>query len=189
MEKTGNLLGRIKRASLGTGAKDLYPIGTPVTDQGYIQTVPSSGDVLFSTSTTAVNTTTYIINSDYVTFDSEIDPKDQVSVYYGGRLLTKNTTTYHSFDLAYDSNENNSDIVIPAGFTINTGTTCTITLSFQPQVGVKIKIVKSTGKIWYNQGVDAATNGNSLLYSSTVQAKFLLEQQSGLPDKYQYGQI
>ena len=189
MEKTGNLLGRIKRASLGTGAKDLYPIGTPVTDQGYIQTVPSSGDVLFSTSTTAVNTTTYIINSNYVTFDSEIDPKDQVSVYYGGRLLTKNTTTYHSFDLAYDSNENNSDIVIPAGFTINTGTTCTLTLSFQPQVGVKIKIVKSTGKIWYNQGVDAATNGSSLLYSSTVQAKFLLEQQSGLPDKYQYGQI
>jgi hypothetical protein len=189
MQKIGNVLGRIKRSTLGTGANNLYPAGTPVTDQSYIQTIPSSGDNLLSTSTVAVNTTTYEINSSYITFDEGIDPKDQVSVYYGGRLLTKNSSTYHDFSLAYDSNENNSDIIIPAGFTITTGTTCTLTISFLPKIGVNIKIVKSTGKTWYNQGINSATDGNSLLYSNTVQARFLLEQQSGLPDKYQYGQI
>jgi hypothetical protein len=32
------------------------------------------------------------------------------------------------------------------------------------------------------------SNGVSLLETNTIPARFLLERQSGLPDKYQYGQ-
>jgi hypothetical protein len=78
---------------------------------------------------------------------------------------------------------------VPPQFTISTGTTSTLVLSFVPRAGVRIKLVKSIGRIWYDRGYDTPSNGTSLLNSQSVQAKFLLEQQSGLPDKYQYGQI
>jgi hypothetical protein len=187
MEKTGNVLGRIKRSTLGTGPKDLYVAGTPVVDHSKVQTVPSAGDELITQIITATNTTTYEITE--ISLDADVSPSDQLKVFYGGMLLSKSTSTVHNTILGFDSNENNSDYEVPPQFTISTGTTSTLVLSFVPKAGVRIKLVKSIGRIWYDRGYDTPSNGTSLLNSQSVQAKFLLEQQSGLPDKYQYGQI
>jgi hypothetical protein len=187
LSKQGNILSRIRRSTLGTGAKDVYPIGAAVTSQGREQTIPSSGDFSIVEIITATNTTTYSFST--IGFDSSISANDQVSVYYGGKLLSKVPRVVHNFELGYDSAENNSDSTLPPDFVITTGTTATITLSFLPIENVRIRVVKSVGNIWYRQGINAATDGNSLLYSDSIQAIFLLEEQSGLPDKYQYGQI
>ena len=187
LSKQGNILSRIRRSTLGTGAKDIYPIGAAVTSQGREQTIPSSGDSSIVEVITATNTTTY--NFSTIGFDPSISANDQVSVYYGGKLLSKVSRVIHDFELGYDSAENNSDSTLPPDFVITTGTTATITLSFLPIENVRIRVVKSVGNIWYRQGIDTATDGNSLLYSDSIQAIFLLEEQSGLPDKYQYGQI
>jgi hypothetical protein len=62
-------------------------------------------------------------------------------------------------------------------------------LNFIPQPNVTINMVSRGGKVWYTQGANEASNGVSLLESTTPQAIFLLERQSGLLDKYQYGQL
>lgn len=187
LSKQGNLLSRLRRSTLGTGAKDSYPVGTSVISQGREQTIPSSGDSSIVEVFTATNTTSYAFST--INFDTDVVATNQVSVYYGGRLLNKSSTVVHNAELGYDTGENNSDTVLPPEFTISTGTTATLILSFVPMNNVRIKVVKSIGNIWYNQGVGTATDGNSLLYSASIQAIFLLEEQSGLPDKYQYGQI
>jgi len=62
-------------------------------------------------------------------------------------------------------------------------------LNFIPQPNITINMVSRGGKVWYTQGTNEASNGASLLESTTPQAIFLLERQSGLLDKYQYGQL
>ena len=48
--------------------------------------------------------------------------------------------------------------------------------------GVLITVIQRTGKDWYS-------GSGSLLTDTSVQAKFLQEQEATLPDKYHYGQL
>jgi predicted lipoprotein len=190
MARNGNILSQLRRGTFGTGAKEFYDIGTAVIDQSKSQSIPYQETVqVMSTSTT--NTTTYVLNS--FSFDSSIEPENQIEVYYAGRLLQKPTSTNeiryaHNNSVAYDSNEINSfgtssNIVLGPDFSveiINT-TTANLILSFNPVENKKLSVVKRFGQIWYDSGFASATNGESLLDSNSPQAVFLKERLALLP--------
>jgi len=113
MVKTGNILSSLRRATLGTGARDSYPIGTEVMDQGRDQTIFQGQQVFEVLNTLTVNTqTSYsftgVINivtdpKQYGSVTLLTDPADQIDVFYAGRLLNKTDTSYHDPAIAYDS--------------------------------------------------------------------------------------
>lgn len=194
-EKVGNVLRRIKRATLGTGARDIYVTGTAVIDQGRNQNVPYNDtvvtystvtSVIFSTSTTDISIANFV-------FNDGADPADQIEVYYRGRKLVKSVVNKHNFEASYDSGENaTSDTDIPAEFTVeNISGTNFLRLNLTENIvdNARVVVIQKKGQLWYERGANTVTNGISLIDSNTIQAKFLLEKQSGIPDKYQYGQL
>lgn len=193
--KTGNVLSRIKRATLGTGAKDLYNAGTAVLDQGRNQNVPYKETVYtYNTVTNVVTTTnTASVVLSTIEFNENADLSDQVEVYYRGRKLIKSTVSKHNFDVSYDSGETvYSDTDIEPEFTVNSVAGQNIlTLNLQETIvnNARITVIHKKGQLWYEQGTTTVTNGLSLLETNTVQAQFLLDKQAGIPDKYQYGQL
>ena len=109
MAVNGNTLSRIKRATLGTGPKDVYPIGTEVLDQGVRQILPYKETV--NVSTTAVPkdlNTVYVIEEmtvtkgNGITFNTTSDYQDWVRVYHGGMPLRKDPTYVHDTSVLYD---------------------------------------------------------------------------------------
>jgi hypothetical protein len=185
--KTSNMLGQLRRTTLGTGARNVYPEGTAVIDQGRTQNIPVSDQVLIQ-STTATSST-YIINpitttstGDGIILDLNVDAINQIEVYYSGRLLSKSTATIHNFDLAYDSGEYSSDSIKVADYTVDLASqTITLLCPFTTTTNT-ITVIQRKGTNWNNSGA-------SLLNSNTAQAQFLQQRQSGLPDKYQYGKF
>ena len=205
-EKTSNSLKRIRRGTLGTGVRSSYVAGTAVVDAGKVQTIPSSEEV-FKQDFTTTNATTYVLTD--IPF-GDVDFTDvngieqsfnnqEIEVYYAGRKLQKPTysavndviryktdTTVH-----YDSNVTTDEQLAPE-FSIEISTTSEYLLVLNLPVveeNKRLTVIKHQARVWYNKGDNTATDGNSLLQSSTVQAEFLQERQSGLPDKYQYGQL
>jgi hypothetical protein len=193
MAKNGNILSRITRATLGTGAKSSYKAGTKIIDQGPNQTIPftEATDIRTFTST---NTTSYVISN--IDFNLGANIHDQVEVYFGGRRLVKpvpSTTLrlLHDTTSTYDSGETRSYIELPAEFTItaeSTSSTAILELNINYlQENKIITVVKKNSTHWYNAGVGVPTNGQSLLNANTVQAQFIKERTASLPDKYYYG--
>jgi len=119
-----NVLGQLRRSTLGTAPCFNNRVGTRVIDQSPSQTVPF-GENIYRQSQLTVSTATnytistvkqivrYNINSantgtfanDGITLStaSGILAADQISVYYGGRLLNKVGTYHQNIDLSYDS--------------------------------------------------------------------------------------
>ena len=149
-EKNNNVLSKIKRATLGTGAKEYLSAGTWVIDQSKRQTVPfKENTVVQAVSTT---TSTISINTSTIVFDPLALLHDQVEVYYGGKLLEKPTASgvfryVHDASLYYDSV--NMSVKGP-DFTI-TGTiaTATLILSFIPDIDKEISVVQRRSRFWY----------------------------------------
>lgn len=190
MEKNGNILSRITRATLGTGARSEYPIGTTVVDQGAEQTIPFSESRKLQ-QFTATNTTTYFITTATISLAPGVDAHDQVSVYYGGQLLQKPTPlgvtrVSHNPMISFDSGENSSDTVLPSEFNLSFDGTLTINVPIL--VGTLITVVKNQSSLWYEPGNGLPANGDSLLLANTLQAQFLRERTATIPDKYYYAQ-
>jgi hypothetical protein len=203
MSLNNNILGRIKRATLGTGALFFVPAGTLVLDGSISQTVPTNNSALIQNIITT-NTTTYAISTVTVNTNLSsgdgilINPNiistnglvDQVEVYYAGVLLRKTSSIYHDSEIGYDTDENSSDTVIPAEFSItynkNTNVaSITLNLSQLRKLklvqGGRLTLVQKVDKTWYSAGKQL-----SLLDDTTPQSTFLQGRLSGLPDKYQY---
>ena len=189
-----NRLGQLRRGTLGTGVRDLYSIGTAVVDAGRKQTIFTNEPTLVQNILTT-NTSTYLINEvaststgNAIILDTDVDLTTQIDVYYAGRLLNKTTSTVHSIDISYDSS-GESDIIIDPEFTlITSGTVNYVNLTLSPlkwptgiEKGKRLSIVKNTGLSWYTPNQTL-----SLLDETTIQAKFLQESSSGIPDKYFY---
>lgn len=123
IDYSNNVLGQLRRATLGTGPKDVSVIDTIVFDQGSLQNIPSysesilvqstlttAGTVVYSIST-ASTVTNYNVGSiftgtfinDGITLSPLINAIDQVTVYYGGRLLNKVGTYQQDVNISYNS--------------------------------------------------------------------------------------
>jgi hypothetical protein len=193
--KSGNVLSRIKRATLGTGAKEIYEAGTAVIDQSRNQNIPYNETVItYNTFTSIISTTsTTDVSISGFTFNNGADPADQIEVFYRGRKLVKSAVSKHNFEVSYDSNETSlSDTDIPAEFTVeNVSGENVLRINLTENIvdNARVVVIQKKGQLWYERGANTVTNGLSLIDSNTVQAQFLLEKQSGIPDKYQYGQL
>jgi hypothetical protein len=188
---SNNVLGNLKRATLGTAARDYYPAGTTLVDQGRFQTIPfKETRKVYTTATT--NAVSYSFG------DLGLNPlttaTNQVEVYYGGVLLRKptissNTLTMHDSSIAFDSGEVNSlgissDIVLEPQFTIAiSGTNYTVNLNLDAITsGTNLVVVHTTATDWYD-------SNDSLINDRSIQANFLRDNPATLPDKYHYGQL
>jgi hypothetical protein len=193
-DDSNNMLGQLRRGTLGTGVRELYSIGTSVIDAGRGQTIPTN-ELILVQNTLTNSTSTYQINSvastatgDAIVLDNNLDLGSQIDVYYAGVLLHKTTSTVHNVDVSYDS-DTASDIVIDPEFTVVTiGAVNYINLSLSPlkwpngiERGKRLTIIKNTGQTWYTPGQTL-----SLLNEVTIQAKFLQQSSAGIPDKYFY---
>jgi hypothetical protein len=189
-----NTLGQLRRGTLGTGVREIYAIGTTVVDVSRSQTIATNETSSVQNRLTT-GTSTYQINSfaststgDGIVLDSSSNLISQIDVYYAGMLLKKTTSTVHILDTSYDSDAA-SDIIIDPEFTIlTTGTINYVKLSLSTlkwpngiEKGKRLTIVKNTGQTWYTPGQTL-----SLLNEVTVQARFLQDSSSGIPDKYFY---
>ena len=157
-EKTGNTLTRLFRGTLGTGIQS-HSGGTRVVDASNKQEIPYE-DTL----------TTYEASGDgsTVSFDTniDIDNKNQIIVLVGGTA----TEDYYvgngadATDITADTTETTAD-------TTNAGTDIVFTTA--PASGVKIRVTKKTGSVWYNQGETTAADGKGLQASTGKEVKFL----------------
>jgi hypothetical protein len=193
-DDSNNTLGQLRRGTLGTGVREIHSIGSTVVDSGRVQTI-STNELTLVQNTSTTDTSTYLINDisstllgDAIILDTNLDLTSQVDVYYAGILLKKTTSTVHSVDISYDS-DSSSDIIIDPEFTIiSTGTINYVNLSLSPlkwpngiEVGKRLTITKNTGQTWYTPGQTL-----SLLNEVTMEARFLQQSSSGIPDKYFY---
>jgi hypothetical protein len=142
----GNELGQLRRGTLGTMPKDVYPAETLVVDQGNIQTMPFQEFV--QTTSTIITTSTQVSFdlTGYINFNTTTNYTDQVEVRYGGRLLLKPglTTSVHDKDAAYDSVAT-ADTILSPEFTI-TSTSSVLTINFTPTAGVKLEVTTRNSK-------------------------------------------
>jgi hypothetical protein len=186
MAINGNVLSVIKRSTLGTGAGIDYPATTTVVDAGVIQSVPDRSFTFIqnlittNTSTYTISTSTTKQTGDGITLTANISGKDQIEVWYAGRQLSKTAQISHNNNIGFDSGENNSDTVIPPEFTVDVASQ---TLTLMPidglNQGMRLTIIQRKDGVWQYPG-------QSLLDGTTAQSNFLLQRQSGIPDKYQY---
>jgi hypothetical protein len=199
--KAGNVLSQLRRTTLGTCSRSVYPAGTSVVDQSYNQAIPVNEVTLVQTYSTssnvfAISTVTSTSTGNGIILLPGIAPENQIQVFYAGKLLSTATYIVHDFNNGYDSGDIShrtgiaslSDTTFAPEYSINRiGQVVTISDATMRKLNtntstVTITVVKKTGHIWTDPGT-------SLLNSSTPQAQFLHERQSGLPDKYQYGKF
>jgi hypothetical protein len=178
LAKEGNVLKQLRRSTLGTGPAFLSEVGTKIIDQSPQQTIPYSDSVITQTAITTTSTS-YNINTGTISFVSGINPVDQVSVYYKGRLLRKTGLDIHDSSISFNTTSLSLISLLPE-FTINTGTN-QIQLNIEQGVveGMELMIVQRKGQLW--------TGTESLLTSPVIQADFLRDKESSLPDINYYG--
>jgi hypothetical protein len=176
--KDGNVLKQLRRNTLGTAAAFLSEVGTRVTDQSPQQSVPYADTTLVQ-STLTTTATSYTIDPTIISLLPSVSATDQVSVYYGGRLLRKSIATVHDTNLSFDTTASSLVILAPE-FSINTSTNeLQLNISNGVVSGLELKIVQKTGQVW--------SGTESLLTSDAIQAKFLRAKGAELPDIFYYG--
>ena len=187
LEIEGNTLKKIKRATLGTGAKDYYSVGTSLVDQSARQEVPHT-DALVACYTQTDGRTFYNFSDMTFRKGTQIEIldsaslQDQVEVFCGGVKLNKSGVVVHDPAIAYDSGEitasgQSSDVVIPPQFTVETNG---ISLS-NDVADLNLTIIQKKTASWNSEP------GVSLINDSTLPAIFLRDKPAVLPDKYHYG--
>jgi hypothetical protein len=211
---TGNILRNLKRATLGTAARDYYPAGTTLIDQGRFQTIPFKENItrdVFEVGSDTTITSWDLVNIQLSTSTNQYGLTDfdqQVEVYYGGRLLRKSTTstnvlTIHDSRVSFDSGETNSsnissDVVLQPEFTITTNTNAGYTLHLAlselststTATTVTVGLTTGTRIVVVQTTATVWYNGDdSLVTNNSIQANFLRDKPATLPDKYHYGQL
>ena len=161
--RTGNVLGQLRRGTLGTSTPTLHSIGTVVQDIGPTETIPYFDDTIIDTVisngvSTSIGELTYI-----PTHVNEVD------VFVGGYRLKKGvwedtslTSTYELFEESNGypySDEGNS--TFPAEFSVD-GINNKITLTTAAAEGAKVVIVKKVGKEWNDAGKSLANSNNKI---------------------------
>ena len=166
---TGNVLGQLRRGTLGTSPKVFSQSGTAVIDQGTSQSIPYADRILKQNTLTEALVNTYFIStSDYVyqyntgtlstgtwfndginlvtleLGNSTIDPSNQIEVYYGGRKLNKGYTYYQDPEISFDSQEIRR---ISSLLQINTTATTAGLPAATERVGTTY-IVTTTNQVW-----------------------------------------
>ena len=161
--KEGNTLKQLRRGTLGTGVKSVYPAGQKVFDQNISKTIPYK-DMTQSQSFNGDGATTAF------TLGFDVTSADEIEVFSAGSRLRK--TTLQSFDPAVALDSPDGDTTLPEEFTLNGQV---LTLSAIPALNTKVTVIKKTGQTWTNTGETLGEAENSI-------ARFLRAGTSALPE-------
>lgn len=168
--KNGNVLGQLRRATLGTGAPVQHSVSSTVLDIGPTETIPYADRHIVET--TVSNGVDTDINLNYVpkVYDplSSQHHSDTIDIFVGGYRLKK--VDYQLFDETNGypySPEGDSDM--PAEFETdgtNYGTTEVpvgrITLTTPALENSKVVVVKKIGRGWEDPGMDLTNSNNDI---------------------------
>ena len=154
--KSGNILSRVRRGTLGTGIK-AHIGGSTVVDASGKQTVPYS-DTIYSNTHTG--------NGSKVSFTTTIAPSSasQLDIFIGGQRLLLTSEDGSTVNYSVD------------------GSTANVVLSSPPAANVQVKILQKKGQVWYTQGLSTASDGNGLQQSITNQARFIADEPTNSPE-------
>ena len=152
--KTNNVLGQIRRGTLGTGIKR-HGSGTEVVDASGTQTIPYADTVYTNTFTGDGSTVIYAL-SQTPSSASELD------IFIGGQRLL--LTSEDGSTINYSVSGSN------------------VTLSTAPASATQIKILHKKGQVWYTAKDGNPADGKGLQASSTQQAKFIANEPTNAPE-------
>ena len=153
--RNGNEISQFRRGTLGTGVKDMYLIGTTVSNASGKNTMPYKDETI-STIFTADGTS--------ATYDLDFTPTsvNEFEVFVAGRRLRKNAIDSYKFDdvngpIALDSPQ--GDETVSAEYTINGNE---LVLSDTPIQNTKVIVVRKQGQIWKDPGVPLADSDSPI---------------------------
>jgi hypothetical protein len=205
--KTENTLGQLRRGSLGTPIAEIHELGSKVVDVGVTETIPYTetqekidiisdgssvefGPYDFISSTPTSNRPFYkmnipirnnageIIDILYPSIPEENVVCDEVEIFVGGRRLNKDSTKLYEETLGASSPT--ADIDVEADFSVNRETK-TIRLTTPVPAGIRITILRRTGKVWLEKGETTASKGATMLDNDTVIINFIEQRSTLLP--------
>jgi hypothetical protein len=104
---------------------------------------------------------------------------NDIEVFVGGRRLVKNPRQI--FDSSEGAYSPDADKQVEAEFSVN-GINKSIRLTEVPSAGTRITIIKKIGSVWYDNGLNTATTGISLIDNTGPIPKFIQEKTSELPE-------
>ncbi len=134
----GNVLGQLRRGTLGTGVRALHKQGSFVQDIGVSETIPYTED----TSITQVDSDgTTTVNLNYIPTST-----DEIEVFVGGRRLKKHSYSEYSIALNYPESPE-GDVNYAAEFIVD-GETSKVTLRDAPIFGTRVVVAKRLGTSW-----------------------------------------
>ena len=186
--KNGNVLSRLRRATLGTGAAQVYPVGSHVQDIGPSETIPyrdttqieqitTTGEsnieipfvptsvdeievfvggydtaltwatgVLYSVGTIVqVGSYTYRCVTEHTSGTVFSADSTNWHFFVGNLRLKKHAFQVHNVSIHPESPE--GDVSFAADFTVD-GTTNAVQLTNALDAGVRVTVVKKTGRLW-----------------------------------------
>ena len=143
--KTNNTLGQLMRGTLGTAISSTIVSGTKVIDASLVQEIPYTDTTKVSTLNGDGSTVAFTMVNDADSVAFTASATTQLVVQVGGTKITDYTVDGSS----------------------------TITLGSAPASGVRVRITKKIGSVWYNQGTGTASDGLGLQASTSPQVQFL----------------
>lgn len=189
LNKSGNVLSQLRRGVLGSPIENSLPVGTSVVNLGKSELIPyvdtqERADFVSDGSSLIIGPLEYIpIKSERATWSRETIPTefgacDMLEVFVGGTRLRKDSLTVFDENINYTSPD--GDRVLEAEFSVD-GSTAFIRLTSAPPAGTRIRIIRKIGRLWYDQGIETASRGITLLDNESAIAKFIDRKNTLLP--------
>ena len=171
--RDGNTLKQLRRATMGTGAKDVYKEGTEIYQQSIDQNIPYKDETI-----------TLTLDGDGTTTDFQLDwtptSVNEFEVFVAGQRMRKNSIESYQFETV-DGNSNTvsapqmdspeGDQTLPPEFTV---TDTTLTLAQPAPENSKIIIIRKQGRTWSDPGTQLSKAKGNI-------ARFLRNSTTDLP--------
>jgi hypothetical protein len=188
-EKSGNVLRKLRRGSLGSAIAEVHPRDHHVVDVSVYQNVPYNEeeeklDFVSDGSTLLIGPLSFVPESgNYNNWYRQSIPEnyyqcDTIEVFVGGARLKKMPTDVYDETLGFLSPS--ADKKLEADFSVD-GISPYIRLTSPPPAGTRIYIIRRTGRTWYDRGAETASKGLTFFKNSTDIVKFIKKNTSELP--------
>ena len=138
--KDGNLLRQIRRGTLGTGIKDVYPAGTEIEPAGKEKNVPYRDQTLVQN---------FVATEGQTDFELDFVPNsvNDFEVFAAGTRLRK--TSLEKFVIGAELDSPEGDVTLAPEFTLDGST---LVLANAMAAKQKVTIVRRVGQLWGPQG-------------------------------------
>ena len=167
----GNVLGQLRRGTLGTGVRSKYTVGTFVQDIGASETIPYSdssvtaeftadgSDIVNLTFVPTKSATDWVYDAGFVSsIPAGYGQADDIEVFAGGVRLKKKP--YHVYSATTYPTSPEGDVQFDAEFAVD-GTSSQIRLTTPVPFGTRITVVKRQGVSW-DSNVNAREDINKI---------------------------